>query len=185
MKLWSDFLRDVKPKAPGLPEPMVEYAIFRAAQDFCQYTRAWKVALDPTVTVEGVQAYDMELGANELVRIESATLNSLDYDVWREGDKSRGTYVYTVDRQTINFHSLEAAGQSLVLYCSLKPGNKATGIDDAIFDAYVRVIAKLAIADLKSDMNLRLMAESDMDVIKTQLWRGSAATRPRTRANFF
>ena len=185
MKLWSDFLRDVKPKAPGLPEPVVEWAIFRAAQDFCQYTRAWQVTLDPTTTVDGVLTYDMELGANELVRIESATLAGNDYDVWRQGDKARGTFVYTTDKSAICFNTPEAAGQALVLTCALKPGNKATGIADVIYDAYVRTIAKLAIADLKSDGNLRLVAESDMDVIKVALWRGSAATRPRSRAHFF
>jgi hypothetical protein len=186
MKAWSEFLRDVRPLAASTPEPVAEHALRRAAQAFCQATRAWKVELDPTRTREGVREYDLELDSNtELVRIESATLNGNDYSVWRTGDHPRGRYVYTPDGKTVLFADPVAAGLPLVLTCSVKPGNNATGVDDAIFDRYVDVIALGAVARLTGDGNKRLDFEDQCDRIKTRLWRGEAAIRPRTRASFF
>lgn len=186
MKPWSAFLRDVRTSVSGTAEPVIEHAVLRAAQCFCDKTRAWRVELDPVTTEEGVLEYDLELEQNtELVRIEGAKLNGRDYAVWRVGDAPDDRYVYTPDGKTVLFSRGVEAGLPLVLTCTVKPGNNATGIDDAIFDRYVAVIAKGAVAELSGDAVKRQAFDDECNRIKTRIWRGFSAARPRARAHFF
>lgn len=183
MKPWSAFLRDVRPHAPSTPEPMLEHQVLRAAQRFCDETRAWVVVLDPTFTYEGQLNYDLELERNtELVRLESATLNGLDYEVSRPGKPARGSYVFTPDGRTIEFSQSVGADLPLVVTAAVRPGEGAEGIDDILFSRYLSVIALGAAAGATGDASKLGEFESRMDQIKTRLWRGNAATRPRTRA---
>jgi len=186
MSDWSAFLKDVRIDAPGVAEPLAEHAVRRAAQRFCDLTRAWVVELDPTITREGVLEYDLELDQGaELVRLESAKLNGQDYAIWRAGNDPQGPYVYTPDGKLILFSRPVSAGLPLVLRCSVKPGNEASGIDDAIYDRYCDVIAKGAVARLTKDPTKAMEFEAECGRIKHQLWRGNAAIRPRARACFF
>ncbi|WP_213956345.1 hypothetical protein [Variovorax sp. dw_954] len=186
MKTWSAFLPDVRPKAPGIPESIAEHAVLRAAQDFCDQTRVWQLELDPVTTQDGVLEYDIELGTGtELVRLESATLNGEPYAVWRKEGVACDSYVNTPDGKTIEFSRPVEAGAVLVLRCSVKPGNRAAGIADAIYDRYVGDIALLAVAELKDDEGKRQAYQRRVDRIKTQLWRGNAAIRPRSRPSLF
>lgn len=186
MKLWSAFLRDVRPGAPTVPEPVLEHAIRRAAQKFCQETRAWQIELDPTLTIDGYTSYDLELPTNtELVRLERAALNGQDFAIWRAGDSSRGRFVCTPDGKTLTLSQALGAGSSLVLTISAKPGEKATGVDDALYDRYVTEISLGAVASLTGDLNKRAEFDNAIASIKTALWRGSAAIRPRARASYF
>ena len=184
MSEWADFLKDVRPSAPGIPLPVVEHAVKRAAQKFCKDTRAWIVELDRTRTREGVTSYDMELDQGvELVRLKGAKLNGVPYAVWRAGEEPCGRrYVYTGDGKTIRFSEPVEAGLSLVLTCAVKPSNSATGIDNAIFDRYVEEIALLAVSKLTGDPNKLAEYLACVARIKTDLWRGMAATRARARA---
>ncbi|CAN7469026.1 hypothetical protein LJR175_003132 [Variovorax sp. LjRoot175] len=187
MKAWSSFLRDVRLSAPATPEPIAEHAVLRAAQEFCRYTRAWVVELDPTITQEGVREYDLELEqGTELVRIESATFNGEDYPVWRPGEAATcDRYLFTPDARAIAFTKAVGAGLPLVVRCSVTPGETATGLDDVLFARYVKDIALGAVAELTSDDAKRTSFMNRMDRIKTDLWRGNAAIRPRARAHLF
>ncbi|VTU38268.1 hypothetical protein H4CHR_04381 [Variovorax sp. PBS-H4] len=187
MKAWSNFLRDVRIHVPGTAEPLAEHAVLRAAQEFCRETRAWVVELEPTNTQEGVLTYDLELEqATELVRLESATLNGEAYPVWRPGERAgSGRYVYTPDGRSIAFSEAVGAGLPLVIRCAVTPGEGATGIDDVLFARYVKTIALGAVAELSGDQTKRGDFEHRMARIKTDLWRGSAAIRPRARAHLF
>jgi len=185
MKPWSAFLRDVRPAAPSTPEPVLEHAILRAAQEFCQRTRAWVLELDPTATFAGMSEYDIELlPTTELVRIESAKLNGEPFAVWKRGDSASGRYVFTPDGRTLRFSTPMSEGQSLVLTCSVKPGEDAKGIDDTLFARYVTVIALGAVAGITSDPMKRADFESRCDDIVYQLWKGNAALRQRTQPSF-
>ncbi|QNK66086.1 hypothetical protein [Variovorax sp. PAMC26660] len=186
MKLWNAFLRDVRPSAPTTPEPVLEHAILRAAQEFCQRTRAWVVEFDPTITSADATEYDMELPAGtELVRIESASLDGHPFAVWRRDAKASGRYVFTPDGRTLRFSQRSTDGQSLVLTCSVKPGEGAKGIDDVVFARYVTVIALGAVAGITGDAAKQGRFEAKCDDIVFQLWKGNAATRQRTEPSFF
>lgn len=188
MKTWDAFFPDVLPMlvGTGVPDPTIVHQLRRAAQTFCTKTRAWKVVLDSTLTTDGTTVYDLELERNvELVRLESATLNGQPYAVWRAGDDACGRFVSTQDGKTIEISQGVGPNLPLVLTCSVKPGNAATGIDDAIFDSYAEVIALGAVARLTDNPAKRIDFENQIDVIKTRLWRGNAAIRPRARPSFF
>ena len=186
MKNWSAFLKDVRPFVPGVSEPMVEHAVHRATQDFCQRTRAWTVQMDPIMTTLGVVLYDMELPSNtELVRLESAMLDAKPVSLWRSGDRSGAAFVSSPDGRQVLFNQAPATGQSLALTAAVRPSESATGADDVIFSLYVEVIARGAVARLIGDPNKQATYEADCERIKVDLWRGRAAIRPRARANFF
>lgn len=186
MKAWELFFPDVLPSAPGMSEPMVEHHIRRAAQEFCQRTRAWRVDLAPITTLDGVAGYALPLlTLSELVRMEHATLNAQDLAVWRGGDASCTRYIYTPDGKTVSFNTLPGAGLPLVVTASVKPGNAATGVEDFLYDRYAECIAQGAVARLTGDMMKLEMFQSDCNRIATDLWKGIAAIRPRARANFF
>lgn len=206
MKTWDQFFRDVLPDVPGCPEPVAEHAILRAAQEFFQTTRAWNVWLDDVTTLGVVTAYDLNLEPNsELVRMEAATLDGVEIALariqgmpanWRTTSPSVRTCVFTSDSKTVQLLPVKAAGMKLAIQASLKPSNNAPGINDDLFDLYVENIAMGAKARLmmqpgKDYSNPKGATDSyalfmdGINTIKTRLWRGTAATRPRAVANWF
>lgn len=186
MKAWDAFFPDVLPYIEaGIPDPMVERQLLRAAQQFCQRTRAWRVELDPTPTTSEL-SYDIDFPpASELVRVESAKLNGSPITIWRNKPGANGQYVFTPDGKAIAFKRAPEPGSQLVLDVTLKPGDKATGVEDAIFDRYVDLIASEAIARLNGDSVRHDQFIEDCATVRADLWRGSAAIRPRTKASWF
>ncbi|MBH2008285.1 MAG: hypothetical protein I8H71_01160 [Xanthomonadaceae bacterium] len=186
MRPWSHFYPDVLPLvAAGTPDPTVVHHIRRAAQEFCRCTRAWREALDPVMTAAQVLCYDLELPPSaELVRMESATLGGHPLEVSRAG-LARGRYLSTPDGKQAVLSCAPCGAMPLVVECSLAPGNAAIGIEDALFDRYAETIALGAVARLNGDDLKQARFEARCDVIKTDLWRGLAATRPRTVPNYF
>lgn len=188
MRAWRDFFPEVLPFiADGIPDPMLERRVLRSAQRFCERTRAWRVTLEPISLLAGVTNYEMELPQQtELVRLEEgALLDGMPIDLWRPGDRARGRYVSTVDRKTVELSCAPAAGQTLVLVATLKPGLGAAGIEDFLFDQYSEVIADGSVARINDDGQKLQAFEDRCSTIATELWRGSAATRPRARPHFF
>lgn len=188
MRAWRDFFPEVLPFiADGIPDPMLERRVLRCAQRFCERTRAWRVTLEPISLLAGVTNYEMELPQQtELVRLEEgAQLDGSPIDVWRPSAGGRGRYVSTPDRKTVDLSWSPAAGQTLVLVATLKPSGGATGLEDFLFDQYADVIADGTVARINDD-GLKLEGfENRCSEIATQLWRGSAATRPRARPHYF
>lgn len=206
MKTWDQFFRDVLPDVPGCPEPVAEHAILRAAQEFFQRSRAWSLWLDDITTRGEISAYDLNLEPNsELVRLEGATLDGQGIELariedmpvnWRTQGGGVRTCVFTSDAKTVQLLPIKAAGMVLCIRASLKPSNSAQGIADDLYDLYVDAIAMGAKSRLMAQPGKAYsnMAGADawagqfrdhIDTIKSRLWRGTAATRTRSRANWF
>ena len=197
MKAFDQFFPDVLPEAPGVTEPIAEHALLRAAQRFCDLTRAWRVVLDPTTTIAGIDEYDLELLRDtELVRIESAKLGGRDIEVATKDNASRlREYVFCPDGQTLYVNPVPAGAAVIQVTATLKPGNGATGVEDFLFDRYVSVIAAGAVAKLmqqpmkpysSGEGAARWAAfEARCASIRNSLWRGLANNSPRAVANFF
>lgn len=183
MRPWKHFFADVMPQVPAVAEPMAEHHIRRAAQEFCRRTRVWKETLDPVTTRAGQSCYDLELPPMaELVRIESGELGCEPLQL----DRTKpGTHVYTPDGKELILGRNPGDGLQLVVTCSLRPGNQAIGIEGALFDLYADEIALGAVARLTGDEIKQAKFEAACDRIKMHLWRGQAATRPRTVPNYF
>lgn len=197
MKAFDLFFPDVLPDAPGVTEPIAEHALLRAAQRFCQLTRAWRVVLDPTTTIAGIDEYDLELPrGTELVRIESAKLNSRDIAVASKDETSRlREYVFCPDGQALYINPVPGGPVVLQITATLMPANDASGVEDFLFDRYAPVIAAGAVAKLmqqplKSYTNAEGIPrwsafEARCASIRNSLWRGLANNSPRAVANFF
>lgn len=197
MKAFDLFFPDVLPDAPGVTEPIAEHALLRAAQRFCQLTRAWRVVLDPTTTIAGIDEYDLELPRDtELVRIESAKLGGNDVEVATKDNASRlREYVFCPDGQLLYVNPVPAGSTVIQITATLMPGNGAIGIEDFLYDRYVSVIAAGAVAKLmQQPMKPYSSAEgiprwaafeARCASIRNSLWRGLANNSPRAVANFF
>ena len=186
MRDWSDFFPDVLPAVElGTPEPTVVHQLRRAAQDFCHRTRAWRMTLEPITTVDGQSEYAIPLPERTtLVRVEGAELlGHGSLVLWRQG-QGEGQYLMTPDTRRLVLHRPVAADLALVLDVTLKPGDAAMGIDDAVFDQYSEVIALGAVARLRGDPVLRGDFNTRCETINVEVWRGRAAVRPRVRPYF-
>ncbi|MDB5895449.1 MAG: hypothetical protein JWQ88_2980, partial [Rhodoferax sp.] len=176
----------VLPAVPGVTEPMAEHHLRRAAQEFCQRTRAWRKVLASTATTAAVRTYDMALPVDtELVRLESATLNAIDIPVWRAGDPQCGQFVFTPEGKTVTFNTSPGEASAFLPTVTLKPGNASIGVEDFLYDRYVVQISLGAVARLTADLGKQVAFEEACSRVATELWRGLAAIRPRARANFF
>lgn len=151
MKAWDQFLRDIRLDVPGCPEPVAEHAALRAAQEFFERTGAWKVWLEPIRTQPGVMEYDIELErGSELVRIERATLAGRPADIttpdalpddWKTSQAGISDCICTSDRKTLIVLPVPTAVVVLQVEATLKPSNRAEGIEDYLYDLYVESIA--------------------------------------------
>ncbi|GEQ77925.1 hypothetical protein CTTA_4930 [Comamonas testosteroni] len=185
MRDWADFFPDVLPAVElGTPEPTVVHQLRRAAQDFCHRTRAWRTTLEPITTEDGLSEYAIPLPEQTtLVRLEGAELlGHGSLVLWRQGP-GQGQYLMTPDARRVRLHRPVAADLALLLDVTLKPGDAAMGVDDAVFD-YSEVIALGAVARLRGDPVLRGDFNARCETINVEVWRGRAAVRPRVRPYF-
>lgn len=206
MKTWDLFLKDVLVHVPGCPEPVAEHAVLRAAQEYLETTRAWKLWLPDLTTEDGATDYFLLVEPkSELVRLERATLDGRGIAVRAEQDLPEDwltypqgveTGVHTADRKTVTLVPSQTAGLVLKVQASMKPSNSATGLDDDLFDLYVTHIAAGAVATLKghreksySDPDGALLWRGTflghMGVTDFQRIRGYSSSRPRRRVQTF
>lgn len=181
MTPWEALYPDVMPWiGPGRAEPMVDHQLLRSAQAFCRATRAWCVDLDPVRTTGSELSYDIEFpGAADLVRLESATLDGDELEVWRAGGAKNSLYVFTPERKTVELSRPVGANRTLVLRVSVMPSNKAYGIEDEIFASYAEVIARGAVARINRDAVMGQWFDDECERIKIKTWRSNSSARPR------
>lgn len=206
MAFWSDFLPYVLPSAPGCPDPVAEFNLRIAAQDFCARTRVWRATLpDITTTlVLDIGPYPLGLPEDtELVRIERSTMNGRPIDVlpadalptdWRQYPNTIRDCVFTLDRKEIFAVPAYEADRVLSLEVSLKPADTAEELPDALASLYMRDIAAGAlerILTLPAFSNPALAMyhggkfNDRIAVLAIQVQRGHSSFRPRARARTF
>lgn len=164
MKAWSEFYRDVLPEVTGCPEPSMNLALLRTAQQFFSRAHVWTVWLDNTTTIADATEYDIELEpGSELVKMKRATLDGRPIrlttpdslpDDWKTNSAGIDTCVFTTDNKTITLLPANAAGLILRVEATLKPSNTATGVEDSYFDQYVDIIAMGAKARLMQQQGM-------------------------------
>jgi hypothetical protein len=207
MKNWDNFYRDIMPHVTGCPEPMADFAILRAAQEFFKTTKVQKVQLDPITVRPDLIQYDIPLPPRvTIVQLESASTNGLDTTIttrealqrlfpdWQSQPQGIDDCIFTVDRKTIFVLPLKPAlvvnSTKLVITASLSPSEKAEGIEDEFFELYNEIIANGALGRLMSQpkkpysdpaegMRLNDKFQHDMSVVCLKLFRGNSKTLPR------
>lgn len=193
MKPLSAFLPDLMPLVPSCPEPVAEHAVRRAAQRFCEMTRAWRVTLDPVIAVRNIVEYDLELPAQaELVRLEAAKMGTERIAIATPAAALAGgteAFIYCPDGKTLQLNPKPQATQQIVITANLKPANGATDVQDFLADRYMEVIARGAASTLKQHPSKAytdvagglLMAQAFEDAcagIRSRLRAGLAANNP-------
>jgi hypothetical protein len=204
---WSQFFRDILPETPGCPDPVIEHALLRAAQEFFERTALWTVWLDNVRTIPSVQDYDIELEPNsELVRLVRATLDGRDIDIttpealpsdWQTYQGAGlSECIFTRDLFTITV--LPRASRALLLRVEavLKPSDKATGIEDYLFRRFNEAIANGAKGRLllmankpwtSQNEGLRFegLFKSEMRSLHFRRMRAFSSARPRRPVQTF
>ena len=188
IKGWETFHPDVLPDIePGKPIPLVNRHLMRSAQYFCDVTRAWRITLDAITLASGITEYDIELEpGTELVRIEEATIDGQPLAVWRAGREpyEGSRYVLTPDGRSIQVSWTPSGAMTLVLTITARPGDSATGVDEALAARYSKVIADGAKASLNKSQSEQQTFIDECNTIAARVWRGLSSARPRAKAMF-
>lgn len=198
MKTFDLLFPDLLPLVPGCPEPVAERALLRASQRFCELSLAWRVVMDPITTEVDQDVYELDFpDRSELVRIESARYAGREIKVATPNHQfSRyDTYVECTDGKNLVLNPVPKSQADLLLTLTLKPGVKAQGIDDALFDRYSDIIAIGAQGILQAQPQ-KSYSSGDAPAntasfeyrcanVKRALWRGLGRNTPRTKPVWF
>lgn len=152
MSTLDSFLGNVRPWAPGVPDPTAYKAIRNAVIEFCERTRLWKYedSYDVTeaecdsgiFTPNGTQLHDIdvvEFNGSMLYPKANRDLDTLEKG-WRTGDLGSGLPKYYTQVEQNTLRIVPAMAGTIYLCLRLKPTQDATDIPDFIAHEYREVI---------------------------------------------
>jgi hypothetical protein len=150
MASWIDaydtYLNDV----PGCTYTVAAHQLRKAAQVFCEQTRAWRVDLDPVLTMANLVEYEYDLSSEqEIVRVLSVKMNGEPMPIVLEGQQN-GYSSGFIPRGPFRFQIFPAPakGQKIEIRAAIEPSNTASGLDREIYRKYINIIAQGAKAEL-------------------------------------
>lgn len=196
-KLWSDlqdyYLNDV----PGCSQFTAANALRMAAQEFCARTKAWRVTFSAVNTVSGTSVYSFPITSEqEVAKVISAKLAGQDvFPLLHDQAGGRDFGIITLNELEFMLQPTPAAVQALVIKAVLKPSNASTGIEDHLYAAYARAIARGAKAELFGMVNQpfsnpvgaianKSAFEDDIGRAKIQVAKAYSSAPLRTTASF-
>jgi hypothetical protein len=200
VRTWDVFFPDVLPEVLGCPEPTVERALLRAAQEWCEKTRCWRVDLDAITLIADTADYDVAYPTQaEGVQFVGATINGNDIELETlEGtttaERRRGTggsrRILSHDQRIVTVIPTPAAAGTLVITAVLKPSESATGVPNDIADRFREEIATGALARLlmanKTEWSNAGLAEAKaakfqkrIGDVRKAMWKAWTNSRPR------
>lgn len=143
---YDHYLNDV----PGCTYLVAANQLRKAAQVFCEQTRAWRVALDPMMTLAKFTEYEYDLSSEqEIVRVLSVKLDGQPLAIVLEGQQAEHGSGF-VPRGPFRFEIFPAPakGQKIEIQAAIEPSNTASGIDPELYRKYINIIAQGAKAEL-------------------------------------
>lgn len=147
----------ILPYAPGCPEPVALTNIVKAAQQFCERTRLWRVNYSLTVTKTSINVVPVPAGS-DLFEIERArfadkvltpvSLAELDHNQvdWRTWEYAEPRYI--TQEQPGEVILVPRCDGNLDLWAFLRPADGAEELPDFIIKLYGKVIADGALAEI-------------------------------------
>lgn len=148
LKKWSDFYNDLMPSLPGCGKELLEHELRRAAQDFFNQSRSWRMTLDPITLEAGVADYDLIADDKGLavVRIEAAgyLVDPLDVltlpemitrygaDWWKVSGSPEAITQLRPGVATLYRKPEAEVVDGLVLTVAVKPSDSSSGLDEDI-----------------------------------------------------
>lgn len=206
MKDLDEFLPNIRPYAPGVPDLVAYEWIRQAATEFCERTRLWRYEDSFAITGTNPEIIVAPTGAviHEIERIDfdgekvaKATPAQLDEWLpdWRAGTLDGTPQWFTqVEPNTISLAPVQAG--TLKVWLWLKPAPDAEELPDFISDQYRQIIADGALSRIllipgQSFTNEALSSvfsgafQSKLSALFTKGITGQQRARPRSKANFF
>lgn len=202
------FLTEVRPWAPGVPDPVAFKAIRGAAIEFCERTRLWRFEDDYDVTAEdmgeiftpaGSVLHDIELVKWEDRELHPISTRDLDVKVprWRTEPTEEGglpTYVTQLSMNSIRI--VPALAGHLYVCFRLKPDPNTMQVPDFLVAEFKEVIGWGALGRLLtipgqsySSPDLATyykgLFEQKIDRLSTKGTTGQQNAPKRSKARFF
>lgn len=209
-KVWADFLDEILPEMRGTPpQSLVTNAVRNAAIEFCE--RSYVLRMDhpaisaaadtgeytwsPGTGLKVVRAEEVWYDGKPLTPITVDDLKDLN-EHWTSWE---GTPLYFVQERvemlTIVPYPADSLADAIEAKVSVKPSRSATGIDDAIWEKYLEVIASGAKARLfamsgKPWTNEKLavyhkgMFDDGIDKARLAAFKGHVRSRNQRGRNF-
>ena len=204
------FLTEVRPWAPGVPDPTAFKALRGAAIEFCERTKLWKfesttavLSTDPATSTITTPAdstvFDIEVAEFDGVELIPKATRDLD-DImhgWRTGLVGAGQprYITQIEQNKLTLVPQAYADGSLYLCLRLKPSQTAMTMPDFMRD-YAEVIGWGALSRLltvpgQSFSNPALAAEylakfnMRLDSLSLKGSTGQQNAKKRTKSSYY
>lgn len=141
MSSLDSFLTEVRPWAPGVPDPTAYKAVRNAAIEFCERTRLWKyestvdiLEADPVVgeivLPDDAALFDIEVAMFDNLELTPKATRDLDEIAprWRGGDLGTGNpqYITQIEQNSLRMVPSPAVDGALYVCLRLKPSQDAT-----------------------------------------------------------
>lgn len=148
---YDHYLNDV----PGCTYALGAIALRKAAQAFCEQTRAWRMPLDVILTRAGATEYEYDLSSeHDIVRVLSVKLDGRDLPIVLEGqEEGYGRCFVPRGPFTFSIFPAPAKGQRIEIKAAIRPSNTASSIDRGVYRKYINTIAQGAKAELFGTTN--------------------------------
>ncbi len=148
MKTWADFYNFCHADVPGVSTFAAERELRRAAQEFFEKTKVWKVDLDPVYLFSNVEEYDVAIPAGvTIIKIATARdANGYCTDLLSTGPGVAG--ITFINQNTFRVWPAVTGDRQIHMQAVVMPSHSSLGIDDALFEQYAEVIARGAKARL-------------------------------------
>lgn len=210
MSTLDSFLPEVRPWAPGVPDPTAHKALRGAAIEFCERTRLWRyesttavLSTDPATstitTPTGSAVFDIEVALFEGQELTPKATRDLDEIMqgWRTGDIGTGqpTYITQIEQNTLTLVPAPYADGDLYLCLRLKPSQAAITLPDFLSD-YSECLGWGALGRIltvpgQSYSNPELAVyytkrfTDKLDALSTKGTTGQQNARKRTKSSFY
>ena len=203
------FLTEVRPWAPGVPDPVAFKAIRGASIEFCKRTRMWKFEDDYDVSAEdageiftptGSVLHDIEVVEFDGKELTPIAARDLDKKVprWRTTpiEENSGLPQYVTQIQQNALRIVPALAGHVYVCLRLKPDPNAMEVPDFLADEYREVIGWGALGRLLTipgqsyssgelAQYYKALFEQEIDRLSTKGTTGQQNAPKRTRPRFF
>lgn len=153
---YSEFLPEVLPYVPDVPDMVAENAVRNACIEFCERTRFWQEDADPIALVAGISSYDVDIDfATKFVDIVEAWVGdrlivpkSVE-DItrlyrgcdWRALQGAPAYITRMISTEIMVVPTPMVSGDALKIRAAYAPTRKSTSIGSTVYEEYVEAIA--------------------------------------------
>ncbi|TDN70412.1 hypothetical protein [Paraburkholderia sp. BL10I2N1] len=166
---FDNFLTEVTPYIPDVPEFVAINAIRNAVIEFCRRTRYWQQDLDPVTGVINVSNYEIDTPPNTVVvdvveawynnvLLIPKSIDQLAYIYrtldWRTLQGNPAYYTRIIEPELLLVpYPVSTLSNALTMRVALAPARSSTTVDSALYEHYLEEIAQGARARLYATHN--------------------------------